>query len=43
MKEIKEIVSQEREAYVPADVKVIEIAAQGIICSSSDPYGRQEW
>lgn len=43
MKEIKDKVSQEWEVYVPADVKVIEIAAQGIICTSggtyNDPFG----
>lgn len=42
MKEIHEIKSQERQAYVPAEVTVIEIAAQNVIChspeSNIEPY-----
>ena len=41
--DIKNKELQERQAYVPASVKVIEITAQGIICQSggeyNDPFG----
>lgn len=37
MKELEEIVSQELKTYVPADITVININAQGIICTSIDP------
>lgn len=38
MEDTKVICSKERETYVPADLKVIEIKVQGIICTSIDPY-----
>ena len=32
--EIKKFNEQERQEYVPASVKVIEVATQGILCAS---------
>ena len=37
--DIKKNEPQERQAYVPASVKVIEVTAQRIICTSSDAFG----
>ena len=34
MKEAKTINPAERQAYVPTEVKVIDITSQGIICTS---------
>ena len=47
MKEtIKNKELQERQAYVPASVKVIEITAQKVLCQSggkyNDPFGTPE-
>ena len=36
MKEIKKFNEQERRAYVPASVKVIEVTAQKVLCASGD-------
>ena len=46
MKDTKTINPAERQRYVPAEVKVIDITSQGIICTSpngTDPYGRGNW
>ena len=37
MKEIKNFNEQERRAYVPASVKVIEVTAQKVMCTSPSP------
>ncbi|MCQ2172485.1 MAG: hypothetical protein MJZ17_07035 [Bacteroidales bacterium] len=41
--EIKNKEPQERQAYVPASVKVIEVTAQKVLCQSggeyNDPFG----
>ena len=34
---------RERQTYVPASVKVIELTTQKIICTSTEKYGREEW
>ena len=34
--EIKNLQTQDRQAYVPASVKVIEFTAQRVICTSGD-------
>lgn len=34
--EIKDKELQERQTYVPASVKVIEVSAQRVICTSGD-------
>ena len=34
MKEIKNLQTQERQSYVPASVKVIEVTAQKVLCIS---------
>lgn len=43
MKEMKIFKTQERQTYVPASVKVIEITAQKVMCTSFDsvnnPWG----
>ncbi|MDO5320879.1 MAG: hypothetical protein Q4F39_00645 [Bacteroidia bacterium] len=43
MIEFKTIKPAERQTYVPAEVKVIDITSQGIICTSggsyNDPFG----
>ena len=36
MKEIKNFNEQERRAYVPANVRVIETSVQRVICASGD-------
>ena len=36
MKEIKNFNEQERRAYVPASVKVIEVTAQKVLCASGE-------
>ena len=36
MKEIKNLQTQERQAYVPASMKVIEVTARGVLCSSGE-------
>ena len=43
--DIKNKEPQERQAYVPASVKVIEVTAQKVICTSgnTDSYNREEW
>ena len=43
MKEIKKFNEQERQSYVPASVKLIEVTAQKVMCTSPipndfDPY-----
>ena len=47
MKEIKNFNEQERQAYVPASVKVIEVTAQKVLCQSTpnslEQYQREEW
>ena len=46
MKETKNLQTQERQAYVPASVKVIEITAQKVMCTSpssvNNPFGGSE-
>ena len=37
--EIKNNEPQERQGYVPASVKVIEVTAQKVMCTSSIPNG----
>ena len=39
MKEIKKFNEQERQAYVPASVKVINVTAQKVMCTSPSPNG----
>ena len=34
---------QERQAYVPASVKVVEIAVQRVLCGSTEQYGNEEY
>ena len=41
MKEIKKFNKQERQAYVPASVKVITTSVQRVICASGD--GTQQY
>ena len=36
--EIKNLQTQERQAYVPASVKVIEVTAQRVLCESTNQY-----
>ena len=38
MEDIIPINPAERQAYVPAEVKVIDITTQGIICTSIDSF-----
>lgn len=44
--DIKNKEPQERQAYVPASVKVINVTAQRVICTSpssvNDPFGGSE-
>ena len=46
MKEIKNNLQQERQAYVPASVKVITTSVQRVICTSpgtvNNPFGGSE-
>ena len=46
MKEIKNNEQRERQKYVPASVKVIEVTAQKVLCQSggeyNDPFGTPE-
>ena len=41
-KEIKNKEPQERQAYVPASVKVIEVTAQRVICQSGGTENSSE-
>ena len=45
--DIKNNESQERQAYVPASVKVIEVTTQKVLCQSTpnslEQYQREEW
>ena len=46
--DIKNKEPREHQAYVPASVKVIEVTAQRIICTSTppngtEPYERESW
>ena len=47
MKEIKKFNEQERQSYVPASVRVIEVTAQKVLCQSTpnslEQYQREEW
>ncbi|MBQ0087355.1 MAG: hypothetical protein KBS72_06715 [Bacteroidales bacterium] len=36
--EINNIGKRERQAYVPASVKVIEVTAQRVLCESTNQY-----
>ena len=36
MKEINNFNEQERQAYVPASVKMIEVTAHGVLCASGE-------
>ena len=36
MKEIKKFNEQERQSYVPASVKVIEVTSQKVLCASGE-------
>ena len=46
-RKIKNKELRERQAYVPASVKVIEVAAQKVLCQSTpnslEQYQREEW
>ena len=41
--EIKNHELQERQAYVPASVKVIEVTAQRVLCGSNEQYGSENY
>ena len=45
--DIKNNESQERQSYVPASVKVIEVTAQKVLCQSTpnslEQYQREDW
>lgn len=41
--EIKNNELRERQAYVPASVKVIEVASRGVLCTSTEQYNRGPW
>ncbi|MCQ2051261.1 MAG: hypothetical protein MJY74_03555 [Bacteroidaceae bacterium] len=47
MEQIKKFNEQERQAYVPASVKVINVTAQKVLCQSTpnslEQYQREEW
>ena len=47
MKEIKNFNERERQAYVPASVKVINVTAQKVLCQSTpnslEQYERENW
>ena len=49
MKEIINFNEQERQSYVPASVKVIEVTAHGVLCASGDgtqqysPVNNPDW
>lgn len=34
---------QERQAYVPASVKVIEVTSQKVLCGSTEQYSNEEY
>ena len=46
MEQIKKFNEQERQSYVPASVKVINVTAQRVMCTSpssvNDPFGGSE-
>lgn len=39
--DIKFFIRQERQKYVSPSVKVIEVAAQRVICGSNEQYGNE--
>ena len=41
--DIKNKEPQERQAYVPASVKVIEVTAQRVLCGSNEQYGSENY
>lgn len=47
MEQIKKFNEQERQKYVPASVKVINVTAQKVLCQSTpnslEQYQRLEW
>ena len=43
MKEIKKFNKQERQSYVPASVKVIEVTAQRVMCTSPSSVDGNFW
>ena len=47
MEQIKKFNEQERQKYVPASVKVINVTAQKVLCQSTpnslEQYQREEW
>lgn len=47
MKEIKKFNERERQKYVPASVRVINVTAQKVLCQSTpnslEQYQREEW
>ena len=43
MEKIKTFNSSERQTYVPASVKVIEVASRGVLCTSTEQYNRGTW
>ena len=40
--DIKNKEQQERQTYVPASVKVIEVSAQRVLCGSTEQYGSED-
>ena len=40
--DIKNKELQERQAYVPASVKVIEVTAQRVLCGSTEQYSYED-
>ena len=47
MKEIKNKEQRERQKYIPASVKVINVTAQKVLCQSTpnslEQYQREDW
>ena len=41
--EIKNKELQERQGYVPASVKVINVTAQRVLCGSNEQYSNEEY
>ena len=41
--DIKNNELRERRYYVPASMKVIEVAAQRVLCGSNQKYGSEEY
>lgn len=41
--DIKSKELRERQAYVPASVKVIEVTVQRVLCGSNQKYGSEQY